>query len=127
MSLIKIVIIDDEALARRRLRNLVEKDNRFFILGEAESGVEGITMIKDLKPDALLLDIELKDMTGFEMLKKLGTNSLDAIIFITAYDEYAIRAFEENAIDYLLKPINTPNSTQNDSVAFKEYAQFRHT
>ncbi len=107
MKLIKIIIIDDEALARRRLRNLVEKDNRFLVIGEAESGDEGIEMIQDLNPDALLLDIELKDMTGFEMLKKVNPNSLDAIIFITAYDQYAIKAFDENAIDYLLKPFKT--------------------
>lgn len=104
MNPIKIVFIDDEAPARRRLRILLEKDNRFQIIGEAENGVEGISLIEKLNPDALFLDIQLKDMTGFDLLKKVNPKYIKAIVFITAYDEYAIRAFEENAVDYLLKP-----------------------
>ncbi len=104
MKTIRTLIIDDEAPARSRLRNLLKPDQRCAIVGEAENGVTAIDLIRKTKPDLLLLDIELKDMTGFDVLKKVGNHFEGTIIFITAYDEFAISAFEANAIDYLLKP-----------------------
>lgn len=100
---IRTVIVDDEAPARRRIKKLLESISDCELIGEAESGSKAIKVIDSLKPDLVLLDIQLKDMTGFEVLNTLKTQALN-VIFTTAYDSYAIRAFEENAIDYLLKP-----------------------
>ncbi|WP_428654936.1 LytR/AlgR family response regulator transcription factor [Runella sp.] len=100
----KTLLIDDEPLARARLRRLLGKfAETFEIIGEAANGAEGLTLVEELKPDVIFLDIEMPLMTGFEMLSNL--TFMPMVIFATAYDQYAIRAFEENSIDYLLKPI----------------------
>lgn len=100
----KTIIIDDETLARDRLRRLLGAHNHIFeIIGEAQNGQEGQQMVDTLKPDLIFLDIEMPLLNGFEMLRVL--NHLPIVIFATAYDQYAIQAFEENSIDYLLKPI----------------------
>ena len=100
----RTLIVDDEAPARRRLRNLLASRPDCDIVGEAESGATAVELISQLQPDLLLLDIQLKDMTGFEVLKKTRDLFPGVVIFITAYDEFAIKAFEAKAIDYLLKP-----------------------
>ncbi len=100
---IRTVIIDDEAPARRRMKKLLQTRKGYELVGEAESGKQAIDIIGLQKPDLILLDIQLKDMTGFDVIKSINFNE-GAIVFITAYDSYAIQAFEENAIDYLLKP-----------------------
>ncbi len=98
------ILIDDERLAIKRLKRLLEKyEESFEILAEAYNGEEGLKLIEHHQPDLIFLDIEMPGMNGFEMLKKL--EYLPKIIFTTAFDEYAIKAFEENSIDYLLKPI----------------------
>lgn len=98
------IIIDDETLGIKRLRRLLENHKESIeILAEANNAYEGLQLIEHHKPDLIFLDIEMPGMNGFEMLKKLSF--LPKIIFTTAYDEYAIKAFEENSIDYLLKPI----------------------
>lgn len=100
---IKTLIVDDEAPARRRMKKLLQRDTRFDLVGEAESGHKAIELINRDRPDLMLLDIQLKDITGFEVLHSINTPIPDTV-FITAFDQYAIQAFEENAIDYLLKP-----------------------
>ncbi|HMG14737.1 MAG TPA: LytTR family transcriptional regulator DNA-binding domain-containing protein [Saprospiraceae bacterium] len=103
-SVYTVIIIDDELLALKRLKRLMEKHvESFEILAEAYNGEEGLKLIEQHKPDLIFLDIEMPGMNGFEMLNKL--EYLPKIIFTTAFDEYAIKAFEENSIDYLLKPI----------------------
>ena len=99
----KALIIDDERLARVELRRLLGAHGEVEILGEARSGDEAMEMIAQLDPDLLFLDIQMPGMTGFELLERL--EDLPAVIFTTAYDEYAIRAFEVAALDYLMKPI----------------------
>ncbi|RDB04230.1 LytR/AlgR family response regulator transcription factor [Runella aurantiaca] len=100
----KTLLIDDEPLARARLRRLLNKfEATFEIIGEAANGAEGLTLVEELQPDVIFLDIEMPLMNGFEMLSQL--TFMPMVIFATAYDQYAIRAFEENSIDYLLKPI----------------------
>jgi|TARA_R110002072_G_scaffold216105_4_gene373473 two-component system LytT family response regulator len=100
----KCLIIDDEPLARTRLRKLLQKfEEQIQIIGEASDGEEGLNAIKDLEPDLVFLDIQMPVLNGFEMLQKISKQP--KIIFITAFDQYAIKAFEENSIDYLLKPI----------------------
>jgi len=102
MDKIKTLIIDDESLARDLLRHYLAKDERVEVIGEFSNGFEGVLAIQELKPDLVFLDVQMPKITGFEMLELLNPPPL--IIFSTAYDQYAIHAFETNAIDYLLKP-----------------------
>ncbi len=102
MDKIKTLIIDDETLARDLLRYYLTKDDRIEIVGECTNGFEGFLAIQELHPDLVFLDIQMPKITGFEMLELIQNPPL--IIFSTAYDQFAIRAFEANAIDYLLKP-----------------------
>ncbi|RZL47653.1 MAG: response regulator [Pedobacter sp.] len=99
----KTVIIDDEQLARQRIKRLLKEYDEIEIIAEAENGAEGLEIIESLKPDLIFLDIEMPVLNGFEMLAKLKHQP--KVVFTTAYDQYAIKAFEEGSIDYLLKPI----------------------
>ncbi|POY39188.1 DNA-binding response regulator [Solitalea longa] len=104
MPLFNTIIIDDEPLARNRLKRLLSTyEQVFFIEAEAANGEEGRQLIEELKPDLVFLDIEMPVLNGFEMLGMLSFIPL--IVFTTAFDQYAIKAFEENSIDYLLKPV----------------------
>lgn len=104
MSDVKIFIVDDEEQGRNALRTVVQKYTSFQVCGEAKSKKEAIELICDVQPDIVLLDINLGDGNGFEVLKEL--ESLPKVIFVTAYDEYALRAFQFNAVDYVLKPFD---------------------
>ncbi len=104
--LLSVYIVDDEELARQRLKRLLETFDGYQLLGEAENGLEAITSIPNLKPDIVLLDIRMPGEDGLAVAEKLS--QLDyppAIIFCTAYDDYAVSAFKYNAIGYLLKPV----------------------
>jgi two-component system LytT family response regulator len=102
MNRIRTLIVDDESLARDLLRHYLSKDERIELIGECSNGFEGVLAIQELNPDLVFLDIQMPKITGFEMLELVQDPPV--IIFSTAYDQYAIRAFEANAIDYLLKP-----------------------
>lgn len=104
MKVIKTLIVDDERLARVSLKKLLESYSEINIIGEADTCKNALDLIKSHKPDLIFLDIELADETGFNLLESIENNF--KVIFVTAYDEYAIRAFEVNAADYLLKPVN---------------------
>lgn len=99
----KTLIIDDERLARAELRNMLQAHPELEIVGEAANGKEAIELIQKHHPELLFLDIQMPEMSGFELLSQL--DAAPEVIFVTAYDEYAIRAFEVNALDYLLKPV----------------------
>ena len=99
----KALIIDDERLARTELKRLLTPFKEIKVVGEAVNADDALEKIQELKPDLLFLDIQMPGKTGFEMLEEL--DSVPTVIFVTAYDEYAIKAFEYNALDYLLKPI----------------------
>jgi len=99
----KALIVDDERLARVELRRLLAAHPEIEIVGEASDGQEAVEAIAALDPDLLLLDIQMPGISGFELLERL--EHLPQVIFTTAYDEYAIKAFEVNALDYLLKPV----------------------
>ena len=101
---LKAVIIDDERLARVKLRRLINNHPNIHIVGEADRVTAGINLIETEKPNVIFLDIQMPNETGFDLLDQIKTDA--KIIFVTAFDEYAIRAFEVNALDYLLKPIN---------------------
>ncbi|WP_167612614.1 LytR/AlgR family response regulator transcription factor [Maribellus sediminis] len=98
------LIIDDEQIARERLKRLLpEFEPVFQLIGEAKNGEEGLAMVEHLKPDLIFLDIQMPGKTGFEMLQEM--NHLPIIIFCTAYEEYALKAFNTVALDYLVKPV----------------------
>ncbi len=99
----RAIIIDDERLARVELRRLLSPYKEINIVGEAVNVEDAISKISDLKPDLIFLDIQMPGKNGFELLEEL--DSVPTVIFTTAYDEYALKAFEYNAMDYLLKPI----------------------
>ncbi|WP_020599611.1 LytR/AlgR family response regulator transcription factor [Spirosoma panaciterrae] len=108
---LKTILIDDEALAISRLRRLLDKHrDTFEIIGEASNGAEGLTLIEAEQPDIIFLDIEMPLLNGFEMLAKVTT--VPMVVFATAFNQYAIRAFEENSVDYLLKPIEAERLTR---------------
>ncbi len=103
---IRVLVVDDEPLARRGIRQLLESEKDFEIAGEAANGREAISAIQKLAPDLVFLDIQMPLLDGFSFIEKVGAGFLPEIVFVTAYDEHAIRAFEINALDYLLKPID---------------------
>jgi DNA-binding LytR/AlgR family response regulator len=104
MEPLRVLIVDDEPPARERLQRLLTEIGSVEIVGQAASGVQAVEQIATLKPDLVLLDIQMPDLDGFGVIEALDPPP--AVIFVTAYDEYAIRAFEVNATDYLLKPIS---------------------
>ena len=102
--LIKSIIIDDEFLARKRVYNLLNDVPAIEVIDECSSGKEAIKAINTHKPDLIFLDIQITDMTGFDILKQIDQSIMPLVIFITAYDEFALKAFDFFAFDYLLKP-----------------------
>lgn len=103
---VRTIIVDDEPLARRGLKTLVERRPEFTVLAVCANGREAIARIGDLKPDLVLLDIQMPEITGFDVLERLPRDCLPVVVFVTAYDEFAIRAFGVRALDYLLKPVS---------------------
>ncbi len=101
---LQALIVDDHADARNRLRQLLERHLDVRVIGEAERVPDAVALCNDLHPNLIFLDIELRGETGFSLLEKL--DPLPAVIFVTGYSEYAVRAFEVNAVDYLLKPVD---------------------
>src|SRR5215831_5134420 len=103
----KVLIIDDEPLARRGIRARLKRLPDFVVVDDCEDEVEAIRAIRLHQPDLIFLDVQMPDLSGFDMLKRLPKGPPPLIIFLTAYDEYALRAFEVQALDYLLKPIDS--------------------
>jgi two-component system LytT family response regulator len=103
---IRTVIVEDEPLARERLRVLLGKDPEIDVVAECGDGRTAVTTIATSKPDLVFLDIQLPERNGFDVLSDLGPDHLPAIVFVTAYDRFAVKAFEVHAIDYLLKPFD---------------------
>ncbi len=101
---VRALIVDDEPVARRTIRELLQQDQDVEIIGECSSGLEAVNFITEQPPDLLFLDIQMPGLNGFETLGKVQSELIPAIIFVTAYDQYALRAFEVHALDYLLKP-----------------------
>jgi two-component system, LytTR family, response regulator len=101
---IRTLIVDDESLARRTIRDLLVKDPDIELIGECRSGLEAVNFINEQLPDLLFLDIQMPGMTGFEALARIEVEKVPAIVLVTAFDEYALKAFEVHALDYLLKP-----------------------
>lgn len=102
---IRTIIVDDVELARERVKILLD-DAEIEIVAECENGREAIETIRDLQPDLVFLDVQMPKINGFEVIEAIGAEKMPTVIFVTAYDEFALRAFEVNAIDYLLKPFD---------------------
>ena len=100
----RALIVDDEAPARAKLVRLLGDDGRFELAGEAADGIAAVSQIERLRPDLLLLDVQMPGLTGFEVLRAVGATACPKVIFSTAHDRYALEAFEAHAVDYLLKP-----------------------
>jgi two-component system LytT family response regulator len=103
---LRALIVDDEPLARSNLAVLLRRDAEIEIVGECGSGQEGLEGIRSKKPDLVFLDVQMPECDGFDVLELLGSDLPPAIVFVTAYDQYALRAFEAGALDYLLKPFD---------------------
>src|SRR5690349_21270052 len=108
----KVVIIDDEPLARRGIRARLKSFPDFTVVEDCEDGFAGLEAIKRHAPDVVFLDVQMPGLDGFEMLKQLPKGRRPFIIFLTAYDQYALRAFDVHALDYLLKPIDSKRFAQ---------------
>ncbi|SFM97942.1 two component transcriptional regulator, LytTR family [Formivibrio citricus] len=104
--MLNVLIIDDEAPAREELRALLQAEPDIEIVDEAANAIEGLAAINRLHPDVVFLDIQMPRISGLEMLSMLDKASMPRVVFVTAYDEYALNAFEEHATDYLLKPVD---------------------
>ncbi|WP_313574474.1 two-component system response regulator BtsR [Pseudescherichia sp.] len=103
--MLKVLIVDDEPLARENLRVLLEDESEIEIVGECANAIEALGAVHKLRPDVLFLDIQMPRISGLEMVGMLDPDQRPYVVFLTAFDEYAVKAFEEHAFDYLLKPI----------------------
>ena len=104
--MIRALVVDDEPLARSNVTVLLRRDPDVDLLGECSSGIEALAQIRCMQPDLLFLDVQMPECDGFDVLELLGSAAPPAIVFVTAYDQYALRAFEAGALDYLLKPFD---------------------
>jgi len=103
---LRILIVDDEPWARRRVAALLKASSDAEVVGECGDGAEAVTAIQEQAPDLVFLDVQMPELDGFEVLQAVGPDRMPLVVFATAYDEFAVRAFEAHALDYLLKPLD---------------------
>ena len=129
MNKLRVIIADDERPARDFLKAILQEFEDVEIVGEAENGAEAVEIIKQTKPDLALLDLQMPEITGLEVVRLLRKSQMPLVAFVTAYDEYAVQAFEVNAVDYLLKPIEKSRLRETLQRAHErlEQADFRET
>src|SRR5215469_13918884 len=106
MNLLRVLIVDDEPLIRAGIRAGLHGMAQIEIVGEAGSGAEAMQVLSSQPVDLVLLDVQMQDWTGLDVVERVGPDRMPPVIFVTAYDEYAVKAFELNAVDYLLKPFD---------------------
>jgi two-component system LytT family response regulator len=102
---LKVLVVDDEPLARRHLRTILKTDTEVTVIGEASNGAEAVRMVAKLSPDLVLLDVQMPEIDGFSVVAQLDPAHLPMIVFVTAHDAYALKAFDVHAVDYVLKPV----------------------
>jgi two-component system LytT family response regulator len=106
VSSLKAVVVDDEQLAREELCYMLDQMGNVEVIAQAGNGLEAVGIVERLAPDVLFLDVQMPEVDGFEVLRRLDSGSVPAVIFVTAFDRYALQAFEQHALDYLLKPFS---------------------
>ena len=111
MKKIKVLVVDDEPLARERLTTLLSQEPDIELVGPARDGEEAITAIHDDSPDLVFLDVQMPQMNGFDVIEAVGSDKMPLVIFVTAYDQHALKAFQVRALDYLLKPFDRERFT----------------
>ena len=111
MKKIKVLVADDEPLARERLANLLSQESDIDVVSQARDGEEAVTAIHDDSPDLVFLDVQMPQMNGFDVIEAVGTDKMPLVIFVTAYDQHALKAFQVRALDYLLKPFDRERFT----------------
>jgi two-component system LytT family response regulator len=121
------MVIDDEPIARSRVISLLREESDIEVVGECADGAEAVSRIGNASPDLLFLDVQIPELDGFQLLRAIGPASPPAVVFVTAYDEYALRAFEVHALDYLLKPFSAERFRTALSHARASLAQRRAT
>jgi two-component system LytT family response regulator len=118
---LRVLIVDDEPLARRGIRNqILKQQTDVDIIGECSNGREAVEAVRSLRPDLVFLDIQMPELDGFEVIKAIGVERMPAVVFVTAYDQYALQAFEVHALDYILKPIDPARFARAFDRAVKE-------
>ena len=122
-SQLRILIVDDESLARQRLRALLEKRSDFEVIEECSTGSDAVKAIRSLKPDIVLLDVQMPELDGFDVISEIGPQNMPTVIFATAFDDYAIDAFEVGAVDYLLKPVDEDRFNRTLDRAVKRFRE----
>jgi two-component system, LytTR family, response regulator len=103
---IRVLVVDDEPLVRRRISRLLRTESNLELVAECKGGLSAVEQIRALAPDLVFLDIQMPDLDGFGVIAQVGVEAMPSVVFITAFDQYAIRAFEVHALDYLLKPFD---------------------
>src|SRR5215510_3487189 len=101
---IRALVVDDEPLAREIIREMIRRDPEVKIVAECGNGMDAVAVIESERPDIVFLDIQMPEMDGFAVIEAVGAQAMPAVIFVTAYDQYAVNAFRVHALDYILKP-----------------------
>jgi two-component system LytT family response regulator len=109
---VRALIVDDEPLARERLRMLLASEDWLQVIDQCSDGISAVAAIQKLRPDLVFLDVQMPGATGFEVIEAIGADKMPFVVFVTAYDKYAIKAFDVHAVDYLLKPFDRDRFTQ---------------
>ena len=123
---IRVLVVDDESLARRRMRALLAGVSDVMLLGECETGAQAVTAIRELEPDLVFLDVQMPELDGFDVIAAVGADKMPPVIFVTAFDDYAVNAFEVGALDYLLKPVDQLRFSQTLGRAKKRLSTKNH-
>jgi two-component system LytT family response regulator len=123
MEKLRVLIVDDEPPAREGLRLLLARDPQVEIVGECANGYEALTLLRQARPDLVFLDAQMPELDGFDVLERVGSEAMPAVIFVTAYDRYALQAFEVQALDYLLKPFSDERFARALQRAKRQLAQ----
>lgn len=127
VSPVTALIIDDEQLARERIKMLLQDEDGIAVLGECINGLQAVETIERLKPDLVFLDIQMPGFSGFEVINAIGVEQMPTIVFVTAYDEFAVKAFDVHAVDYLLKPFDRPRFAAAVQKAVRDVAVRRQS
>src|SRR5689334_1972192 len=122
----RVLVIDDEALARQRLTTLLSRVPDIQIVGECQNGLEAVASIRAHAPDLVFLDVQMPELDGFDVIAAVGPDKMPPVIFVTAFDDYAVNAFEVGALDYLLKPVDQLRFSQTLERAKKRLATKNH-